>query len=80
MPIAVEVVPAAQFAAWVGSKGGHLPGANAPVTGAATPATAAGTGSSTDTVTPAPASAGTAANPNPTPAPNNKNVANRTNQ
>jgi cytochrome c oxidase subunit 2 len=27
MPIAVEVVPAAQFAAWVASKGGTLPGA-----------------------------------------------------
>jgi cytochrome c oxidase subunit 2 len=79
MPIAVEVVPAAQFAAWVGSKGGHMPGANAPVTGAAAPAAASG-GSSTDTVTPAPASPGTAGNPNPTPAPKNKNVANRTNQ
>jgi cytochrome c oxidase subunit 2 len=78
MPIAVEVVPAAQFAAWVGSKGGHLPGANATPTGAAAPA--AGGGTSTDTVTPAPAVAGTAPNPNPTPAPNNKNVANRTNQ
>ena len=37
MPIAVEVVPAAQFAQWVGSKGGHLPGA----TPAAAPAAAA---------------------------------------
>ncbi len=37
MPIAVEVVPAAQFAQWVGTKGGHLPGA----TPAAAPATAA---------------------------------------
>ena len=27
MPIAVEVVPEAQFAAWVGSKGGTMPGA-----------------------------------------------------
>jgi cytochrome c oxidase subunit 2 len=27
MPIAVEVVPAAQFAQWVGEKGGHLKGA-----------------------------------------------------
>ena len=27
MPIAVEVVPEAQFAAWVGSKGGAMPGA-----------------------------------------------------
>lgn len=37
MPIGVEVVPAAEFAQWVGSKGGHLPGA----TPAAAPATAA---------------------------------------
>ena len=27
MPIAVEVVPPAEFAAWVASKGGHMPGA-----------------------------------------------------
>src|SRR4051794_36198291 len=27
MPIGIEVVPQAQFAQWVGSKGGHLPGA-----------------------------------------------------
>ena len=27
MPIAIEVVPEAQFAAWVGSKGGKMPGA-----------------------------------------------------
>jgi cytochrome c oxidase subunit II len=37
MPIGVEVVPAAQFAQWIGSKGGHLPGA----TPAAAPAGAA---------------------------------------
>ena len=30
MPIAVEVVPQAQFAAWVASKGGHPAGAKAP--------------------------------------------------
>src|SRR4051812_42631816 len=35
MPIAVEVVPAAQFAAWVGSKGGHLKGATPAVAPAA---------------------------------------------
>ena len=29
MPIAVEVVPPAQFAAWVASKGGTMPGAQA---------------------------------------------------
>ena len=30
MPIAVEVVPPAQFAAWIASKGGHMPGAAPP--------------------------------------------------
>jgi cytochrome c oxidase subunit 2 len=30
MPIAVEVLPPAQFAAWVASKGGHMPGAAPP--------------------------------------------------
>ena len=38
MPIAIEVVPAAQFAQWVGSKGGHMPGATPPATPAAAPA------------------------------------------
>ena len=54
MPIAVEVVPPAQFAAWVGSKGGSMPGtaqaasgdetATSPITnpGAAPAATAGG--------------------------------------
>ena len=37
MPIAVEVVPQAQFAAWVASKGGQMPGA-APARPAAAPA------------------------------------------
>ena len=51
MPLAVEVVPEAQFAAWVASKGGTMPGARpaaapdstaaSPVTTAATPAAAA---------------------------------------
>jgi cytochrome c oxidase subunit 2 len=49
MPIAIEVVPPAQFAQWVASQGGHLPGAAkpapdstgiSPVTPAATPAAA----------------------------------------
>ena len=51
MPIAVEVVPPAQFAAWVASKGGTMPGpggVNAPDATAVSPATgsqpAAGTG------------------------------------
>lgn len=44
MPIAVEVVPPAQFAAWVASKGGTMPGAagaaNPDATSPASPATA----------------------------------------
>jgi cytochrome c oxidase subunit II len=32
MPIAVEVLPPAQFAAWIASKGGTMPGANPPRT------------------------------------------------
>jgi cytochrome c oxidase subunit 2 len=55
MPIGVEVVPAAQFAQWVGSKGGHLPGA----TPAAAPAGAA------PAVTPAVARAAEPAIPQP---------------
>jgi cytochrome c oxidase subunit 2 len=37
MPIAIEVVPQAQFAQWVGQTGGHMPGAQpaAPATPAA---------------------------------------------
>jgi cytochrome c oxidase subunit II len=73
MPIAVEVVPAAEFAAWVASKGGHMPGA----TPAAQPAAAAQTAGGM--ATPAPAAGGTAA-ANPAPAPANPNVANRANQ
>ena len=38
MPIAVEVVPPAQFAAWVASKGGTMPGAKPAVVQAAAPA------------------------------------------
>jgi cytochrome c oxidase subunit 2 len=45
MPIAVEAVPPARFAAWVASKGGTMPGAagvaNPDATSAASPATAA---------------------------------------
>jgi cytochrome c oxidase subunit 2 len=40
MPIAVEVVPQAQFAQWVASKGGHLPGAASPAPAAAAGAAA----------------------------------------
>jgi len=41
MPIAVEVVPQAQFEAWIAAKGGHMPGAKAPDTTAASPVTPA---------------------------------------
>ena len=59
MPIAVEVVPPAQFAAWVASKGGHPAAAAAPGV-----SKAAQTGSGMST--PAPAVPGTAvANPAP---------------
>ena len=74
MPIAVEVVPPAQFAAWVASKGGAMPGAK--------PAAAPQGGTATNAggnAPPAPAVAGTAV-VNPTPAPQNPDAANRTNQ
>ena len=71
MPIAVEVVPQAQFDAWVASKGGSMPGAK-PAAAAATPA-AAPAGEMT---TPTPAVAGSA-KAAPAPAAQNPNVANR---
>lgn len=59
MPIAVEVLPPAQFAAWIASKGGTMPGAGKPLpdSTAASPVT-----------NPAPAAAtgGTEATPEPT--------------
>jgi cytochrome c oxidase subunit 2 len=73
MPIAVEVVPQAQFAAWVGSKGGKMPTPK----GAAAPTQTGGT--TTDAVTLPPASPG-GETANPAPAPQNPNVANRANQ
>jgi cytochrome c oxidase subunit 2 len=72
MPIAVEVVPQAEFNAWVASKGGHMKGATPSVVPAA-----AQTGGGMSA--PAPAVAGTAT-ANTTPAPTNPNVANRANQ
>jgi cytochrome c oxidase subunit 2 len=86
MPIAVEVVPPAQFAAWVASKGGHMAGAKAagpdttaasPLSTSAAPSTAAPASSGTAAGN-TPAAPGTATG-NPAPAANNKNVANRTN-
>jgi cytochrome c oxidase subunit 2 len=81
MPIAIEVVPQAQFAAWVAQNGGHMPGAQS-ATAAATPtngAPSAAQPNADGNAPPAPAAAGTAA-ANPAPAANNPDVANRTNQ
>jgi cytochrome c oxidase subunit II len=80
MPIAVEVVPPATFAAWIASKGGHMPGAAppAPNSTAISPVTPA--------ANPAPANAQPTPPTNPpgaapaAPAPNNQNVANRATQ
>jgi cytochrome c oxidase subunit 2 len=73
MPIGIEVVPAAQFASWVASKGGHMPGAQPAAAPAAT------VGASGGLTTPAPAVPGTE-KAAPAPAPQNADVANRTNQ
>ena len=48
MPIAVEVVPAAEFAQWVGSQGGHLKGATPPPAAAPAAATAAPNGNAVE--------------------------------
>ncbi|MFS0738282.1 cytochrome c oxidase subunit II [Sphingomonas sp. 1P06PA] len=57
MPIAVEVVPPAQFAAWVASKGGTMPGAagaaNPDATSPASPATAGAAAPAAAAATPA---------------------------
>jgi len=73
MPIAIEVVPPAEFAAWVASKGGHM--ASTKAAGAVPQAAPTGAGMGT----PAPAVAGTST-ATPTPASTNANVANRANQ
>ncbi len=76
MPIAVEVVPQPQFDAWVASKGGHMPGAKAPETAAASPVTPAS--ASAPGAAPSPPAAAAAAEPNGNAAANaNANVANR---
>ena len=62
MPIGVEVVPAAQFAQWIASKGGHMKGA-APATPAAAPeAAASAPAATTSTEQPASNQAATAQN------------------
>jgi cytochrome c oxidase subunit 2 len=48
MPIAVEVVPEAQFNAWIASKGGTLPGAQ-PAPAAAAPAATTAAAPATET-------------------------------
>jgi cytochrome c oxidase subunit 2 len=72
MPIAVEAVAPAQFAAWVASKGGKIPAAPS----AAAPAQPAAPANADGNATPAPAVPG-AAQPNPAPAPQNPGAANR---
>ena len=88
MPIAVEVVPPAQFAQWVAQQGGHMAGAKStgpdttaasPVSVSAAPSTAppATGGNAAGNAPAAPAVPGTAI-ANQAPAANNPNVANRT--
>jgi cytochrome c oxidase subunit 2 len=80
MPIAVEVVPPAQFAAWIASKGGKMPGprpAAAPDSTGASPITKA-TNPAAAAPQPAGGTPGNAVSP--APAPKNQDVANRTNQ
>jgi cytochrome c oxidase subunit 2 len=66
MPIAVEAVPVAQYAQWIASKGGHMPGASPPATPAAasagTPATATPAAAEPATQQPATNQAATAQN------------------
>jgi len=63
MPIAVEVVPQAQYAAWIASKGGHMPGATPAAAPTASPApTAAPAGTEPPTQQPATNQAATAQN------------------
>jgi cytochrome c oxidase subunit 2 len=59
MPIAIDVVPPAQFAAWIASKGGTMPGA----------APAAAPAGTSPAATPAVATTATPAEAKPTPAP-----------
>jgi cytochrome c oxidase subunit 2 len=62
MPIAVEAVPAAQYAEWIGSKGGHMPGATPAAAPASAPATAIPAAAGPATVQPATNQAATAQN------------------
>jgi cytochrome c oxidase subunit II len=64
MPIAVEVVPPAQFAAWVASKGGTMPGSaptatsTSPITGTPPQAAAQPTGGASGATETSPAPPG----------------------
>ena len=74
MPIAVEVVPPAQFAAWVASKGGTMPGAARPASPDATsaspilnpPAPTVGATEGTEATPPPPATVDVTAKPSVT--------------
>jgi cytochrome c oxidase subunit 2 len=52
MPIAVEVVSQAQFAQWVASRGGHMPGTQPAAAATATPATAPTVAATADAAAP----------------------------
>jgi len=62
MPIAVEAVPAAQYAQWIAQKGGHMPGATPAAAPAGTPATATPAAAEPPTQQPATNQAATAQN------------------
>jgi cytochrome c oxidase subunit 2 len=80
MPIAVEVVPQAQYAQWIASKGGHMPGANVPAAPNGTAISPVSESNVAAAVTPE-GTGGTPTNAvSPAPAPNNQNVANRATQ
>lgn len=80
MPIAVEVVPPAQFAQWVAQKGGHMPNANVPGAPSST-AASPGSNSNVSAAAPGTSTMPAAANAAPAaPAPDNQNVANRATQ
>jgi len=72
MPIAVEVVTPAQFAQWVASKGGTMPGAKPAEPAAAAPA--ASSAAAASPAVPAPAADGTAEKPATTSQPATQNT------
>ena len=65
MPIAVEVVPPAQFAAWVASKGGTMPGGAQAASGDETATSPITNPGATDDVVNTAGAAGTATSPDP---------------